>query len=382
MNTTCIFHIIDNLRRAGAQRELVNLVTGLAPFGYDQHVYCLNDVFHPDIVREMRQCGARVVILGRAQMASLLGIARLLGDMSRLRPEIVHTRLFVSDIIGRTLARVAEVPLIVTNIETRNIDKQTWQFLLDRLTIHWADRVVFNSQHVIPFSVAFERVQPEQALHIPNGICLAAPDPAARARLQAELTIPHDAQILGMLGRLAPQKGYPYLLEALARVVAQHPNVVQLIIGDGPLLDVLTNQAQQLGIRDNIRFTGGRSDVPDLLAALDLYVHSSLFEGLPNSVMEAMLAGKPVICTSVDGVPEIIDHGVTGWLVPPRDAAALARQICYALEHPAEASRIGEAAANLIATQYSVERMVQSFHQLYSDLRTLRTTSHNQGLIV
>jgi glycosyltransferase involved in cell wall biosynthesis len=363
-----IFHIIDNLRLAGAQRELVNLVGGLAERNYEQHVYCLNDTYPPQLAEALRAHGARVVVLGRVQLASTVGLLRLFIDMRRLRPAIVHTRLFFSDIIGRTLGHIAGVPRIITTIETRNIDKQAWQFLLDRLTTPWADRVVFNSEYGIPFSIAFEGTDPQKVLYIPNGVSLSAPRPNARENLLAELQLAPETRLLGMAARLSPQKGHTYLIDALVSVVRHIPDVAVLLMGSGPLQPQLEARVEQLGVTRHVHFLGVREDMPDLLASLDLYVHSTLFEGMPNAVMEAMLAGNPVIVTAVDAVPELILEGRTGWLVPPRDVDALAQRIIYALDHPEEARRVGAAAAERMRREFSVAKMVQSFDTLYHDL--------------
>jgi glycosyltransferase involved in cell wall biosynthesis len=363
-----IGHIIDNLRREGAQKELVHLVEGLASHGYIQRVYCLNNT-HPDIVAHLQHCGAQVIVFGRVQVLSLLAVVRLARDISCWQPHIIHTRLFFSDVLGRTLAHVAGVPVIVSSIENRNIHSRPWQRLLYRLTVQWAQRITFNSKHVIPFSQAFEGVQPEQARYIPNGVRLELPDPQqARQQLCTELRLSTDTRFIGMVARLMPQKGHRYLLDAFARIADDMQGVVLLLIGEGILQQELAAQAERLNIAHRVLFLGLRNDIPNLLAALELYVHSSLFEGMPNAVMEAMAAGKPIVATGVDGVQELIIDGESGWLVEPGNAAALAERLRSALQHPDEAQQRGAAAAERARRHFSLDVMVQSFDHLYREI--------------
>jgi glycosyltransferase involved in cell wall biosynthesis len=361
-----ICYVIDSLRRDGAQKVLVNLVKGLALRGYDQRVYCLNDAAEPDIVRMLMESGAAVEIIGKAKLLSGYGGLRVLSEFRSRRPHIVQTFLFFSDVVGRALARAAGVPVIVSSIQTHNVDKTKYQLFLDRLTARWADRVVVCSKYLVPFVLAREGVTPGQLVYIPNGIETTR----YRSRsdsfsIRSKLGIAPSTKLFGMVARLYPQKGHRYLIEAFARVSRQIEDSILLIIGDGPLLGDLKSTAARLGIETRVRFLGERSDVPDLLSCMNVYVHSSLWEGMPNAVMEAMVAGKPVVATAVDGNNELIVEGKTGWLVKPANSAALADGMIWAATHESEAEKIAAAASQYVESKFSAEVMVSGFDAVY-----------------
>jgi glycosyltransferase involved in cell wall biosynthesis len=358
-----IAYLIDSLNRAGTQTALVHLARGLAEKGWEQRVYCLNNRVHPAIQAQLAAAGVEVVVIGKLPLLFGTGFLRLFLDFRSWAPQVVQTLLPVADIVGRTTAYLARVPVVVTSIRARNIDKPALLRRLDRLTMPWADRVVFNAENVIPFSIAEEGVQPGQVVCIPNGV-------AARpgAAFPDEFRQPEGAILLGTVGRLRPQKGIEVLIQAMPAVLQAVPGVRLLVIGDGPQRPELEALAVGLKVQQAVDFLGERTDVPDLLAGLDLYVHPAYFEGMPNAVMEAMAAGLPVVATDVDGARELITSGETGWLVPPGKPETLAAQITSVLQDRDSARRIGTAAAALMAENYSIEQMVGAFDQLYRDL--------------
>lgn len=364
-----VAYLIDSLRRHGTQAALASLVRGLGPLGYDQRVYSLNDAADPEVVAALQASGARVELIGKRRLLAASGLWRLYREFRQWRPSIVQTFLPYSDLIGRTLAHLAGTPAVVTSIRTRNADKRQWQLLLDRATMHWADRVVFNSQAVIAFSMAREGVTPGQAVYIPNAVSPAPVVPAVQVdRLRSELGLAPDALALGAVARLYRQKGHRFLLSAFQRVSSRFPQAVLLLVGDGPLRQDLQRQCRRAGIADKVRFLGQRSDIPALLAVMDLVLHPALWEGMSNAVMEAMAAGKPVIATDVDGARELIRPGETGWLVAPGDAEALASQIIAVLERWPQAQSTGALAAQEITATYSFEKMVARYDRLYRQL--------------
>jgi glycosyltransferase involved in cell wall biosynthesis len=363
-----IAYVIDNLRREGTQTALINLIEGLVPRGYECRVYCLNNA-HPAIVGQLESAGARVVVYGKWQTLTLVGLARLFAELLRWRPHIIQTQLFASDISGRVLGALSGVPVRLSSIRGINRNKRPWQLVCDRLTVPLVQAVTFNSSAAVPFAQAFEGVRPHQVVHIPNGIAFVPHDRAsARAALQDELSIPPERVLLGSVGRLEPVKGHVYLVDAFAQIAADLPHSVLLIAGEGSQRAALEAAAARHLLGERVRFLGLRGDVPRLLAALDLYVHPSLHEGMPNAVMEAMAAGCPIVASEVGGIPELLVDGESGWLVAPQDSAALAAALRYALTHEAEARRVGAAAARRVAERFSLNAMVQSYDDLYRRL--------------
>jgi glycosyltransferase involved in cell wall biosynthesis len=363
-----IAYFIDDLGRGGTQTWLTILVEGLHSLGYEQRVYCIRNITHPENVQTLQQW-AKVTIIGEPRLWAIEGLIYLYKELKDWQPSIVQTLLPTSDMIGRSIGHIARVPMIVSSIRTHNLHKPWWQLFLDRQTARWAYRVIFNCREAIPFALAHEGVVEEQVVYIPNGTHTnrqkQVPDVTS---LRAQLGIANQARVLGMVARLHPQKGHRDLLTAFSLVIKEIPGSVLLIIGDGPLRKALENEATRLGITSQVRFLGDRSDVADLLAVIDIYVHSSLFEGMPNAVMEAMSAVKPVIATRVDGTQELIIDQESGWLVEPANPTALAKQIVFALRHSKQAHRLGQVAATRIKNRFSAERMITAYHQLYQEL--------------
>ncbi len=178
--------------------------------------------------------------------------------------------------------------------------------------------------------------------------------------------------VIGAVGRLVPQKGHDLLVAALPSILAVRPGTMLWLVGDGPSRHLLESRAKALGVAGNVRFLGTRDDVPLLLSAMDLVVQPSRYEGMPNAVMEAMAAGRPVVATAVDAIPELVEDGRSGWLCPPESSSALAATVLAALADP-RAGAIGAAARERMRETFSLSRMTAAFEALY------RTTADRTG---
>ena len=363
-----VVYIIGDLNRGGAQTQLLNRISGLAARGYLQHVICLNGTYNREVVDALRQTGASVEIIGRPRLYALIGFWWIVRELRRFRPDLVHTELPGGDLIGRTLARIAGIRPIVSTVTARYIDKPRIQFLLDKATIGWADRVVFQSPEIIPFSVSHEGVKSHQIVCIPNSVDLRG---AASTEAAAELRRQYGGgarTVIGMVARLHPQKAHPDLLTAFAKVAARQNDLRLWLVGDGPERGRLTAQVRNLGLDDRVLFAGDRNDARSWTAAMDLFVHPTYFEGLPTAVLEAMAAGKPVITSPVDGLIGLIESRVNGWLVEPGDTAALADAIQYVLDHPDDAARVARAGAERVWKHYGVTHQVEAYDRLFRSL--------------
>ncbi len=362
-----IFYIIDHLRYGGTQIALTRLLRGLmAQKIYEIHVYCLNDV-SADTLKVLHACDVRVIIIGRRQMMTGIGLLLLGAELRRWKPAIVQTQLPVSNLVGCVLAHIVGVPATIYAVRTSIQEtRYSLQSLFHQWTMRWVDVVTVNSRN----AVSHQGSHHPRMVYIPNGVePISAQDvQMSSADLRAAHGLAPNTRIIGMVGQLFVEKGYPHLLTALTHVIPVVPDVVLLIIGDGPLRTELTDYAQQLHLNEHVRFLGVRKDVPAFLSALDLYVHSSVIEGMSNAIMEAMMAARPIVATNVGATSDLIIDGETGWLVEPANAKALARQIIYALEHPEEARQMGEAAAERATRHFSVAAMVNAYDALYREL--------------
>jgi glycosyltransferase involved in cell wall biosynthesis len=245
-----------------------------------------------------------------------------------------------------------------------------YQAVADRLLAPFTDRAIAVSDSTRRFLISERKVPAAKVRLIWNGAPLDEFAPVAAEEALAarhELGLPEAATVIGAIGRLNEQKGHRYLLEAAARVLAQRPDAVLLIVGDGDLADPLRRQAQELRIADRVVFAGHRPDIPRLLGTIDVFCISSIYEGTPLTLFEAMAAGKAIVSTAVDGCREVLADGVTGLLVPPRDPDALAAALLRAAEDRPLRESLARMARKASA-QYDIGRTVEEMQSLYEEV--------------
>jgi glycosyltransferase involved in cell wall biosynthesis len=298
---------------------------------------------------------------------------RILGDLVSLAKgrgaRILHVHGYAAADFGRLAARAAGAKLVLHE-HFADPRMPAYQALADRLLRRRTDGAIAVSRSTREFLVK-ERFVPEDRVRlIWNGAPLDefAPVPRERALVvRRELGLAESALVVGTIGRLNAQKGHRFLLDAAALLLPRRGNARILIAGDGDLMDALRGQAAALGIAECVVFAGHRTDVPDLLGALDVFCISSLYEGTPLALFEAMAAGKAVVSTSVDGCREVLEEGVTGVLVTPADARALADGLERVLSDPAFREALGRRAL-AASRRYDVRHCVDEMQAFYDDL--------------
>jgi glycosyltransferase involved in cell wall biosynthesis len=333
-----VLFVIDELDIGGTEQQILELVKRLDRRKYVPMVCC----FRPGRVsREIEAAGVPVFTLAKRAKLDVRLMAGLVRLMRRERVDLVQTYLFTANTWARLAAILARVPLIVTS--ERNVDM--WEAPFKETIGRWLDRWTYattgNSRAVKDYLVK-KGLRPERVRVIYNGVDPGRfEEPVTPGMTKAELGIAAHHAVVGLLARLEPQKDPSTFLQAAALVVQKLPAVSFLVIGGGRLQPALESEAQRLGLGTRIVFTGPRRDVARLLAACDVSVMSSVKEGMSNTIMESMAAGKPMVATRVGGNPELIVEGETGFLVPPRDPAALAEAVERLLEDPALAKSMG-----------------------------------------
>jgi glycosyltransferase involved in cell wall biosynthesis len=208
--------------------------------------------------------------------------------------------------------------------------------------------------------------RPVRVIH--NGIDGARYRFSSESTVRLDLGVARDDFLIGTGVVLSKQKGIPYLLEAARRVLAEDSKARFVIAGDGPMRQELEQMAAQLRLGDGVRFLGYRNDIPHFVSALDLYVLPSLWEGLPLALLEAMAIGKPIVATQVGGNAEVVEDGVNGYIVPPRDPVALAQAILRVRRDPAFAEQVRHVNVQKFDVQFSVGAMVKAHEQLFREV--------------
>ncbi len=317
---------------------------------------------------------ARFLPLKRRRKVDIAALARLERFLRRERVDVLHSHKFGSNVWGTLVGRIARVPVVLAHEHTWSYEGQPLRRFLDReLIARGATRFIAVSREDRRRMSEVEGIDPARTLFIPNGV-LSSPEPTGRD-VRAELGIPATAPVVGTVGVLRPQKALHVMVRALARLRGRWPQIRLLIVGDGPERAGLQALATELGILDAVSFLGHRSDVPDVLRAIDVAVSCSDFEGSPLAVMEYMDAALPIVATAVGGVPDLIEPGVHGLLVPRGDPVALADAIAQALAEPERAREMGARARERRRSEFDIDTLVRRLEALYLELLAERTSS-------
>ncbi|MCG6924586.1 MAG: glycosyltransferase [Acidobacteria bacterium] len=298
---------------------------------------------------------------------------RILTDLASLArrrgTRILHVHGYAAADFGRLAARLAGTKLVLHE-HFADPAMPAYQGFADRALAPLIDHAIAVSHSTRDFLVRERFVPPDRVRLIWNGAPLDEFAPAGPERgrgVRRELGLPEDGLVVGSIGRLNAQKGHRFLIEAAAPLCRQRSDLRVLVVGDGDLMDDLQQQAAGLGIADRVLFAGHRTDVPDLLAALDVFCISSLYEGTPLALFEAMAAGRAVVSTAVDGCREVLEDGVTGLLVPPGDAAALGTALDRVLADAGLRETLGREALEA-SRAYDVGSSVEQMEALYDEL--------------
>jgi len=322
--------------------------------------------------------GLRMTSLEMRNFPDPLTFWRLVRHLRRGQYTILHTFLYQADILGRLAGKAARVPIIVSSLRCSYRWLKPWHHRVDRWTSYLTDRITAVSEATRLFAIREEGIRPELVVTLRNGINLerfcSVFKESARRLIRSELSIPEDTIVLTIIGRLHPQKGHSVLFDALEDLTDLPAPWHLLVVGDGPLRRPLEQRVLQSKLNLRVIFTGLRSDIPEILAASDVFVFPSLYEGLPNAVLEAMAMGLPIIASDADGIPELVLEGLTGRLVPCGDCDALRSGLVEAIQHPELRRRWGEAGRRRVVEEFSLATMLKELHELYATLLNERCT--------
>ena len=340
------------------------------------------------------QAGVKVVRLQhmreriepREDLRCLLELVRL---MRRERFTVVHTHCSKAGFLGRLAARLARVPVVVHTYHIFAVHeglsplRRVMFTVLERLMRSSAQEYLAVSPRVSREAVETHLVRPGTVRVVPSAVEVPPLSADTGQAVRRELGIPADAPVVGTVGRLVAQKAPLDFVRMAARVREQQPDALFVMVGDTslesrPLEQETRDEAARLGVP--VVFTGFRSDVTRVMRAFDVFVITSRYEGLGRALTEAMGSGRPVVATAVNGVPDLVEPGSTGLLAEPGDTAGLARSVLWLLEHPHEASRMGEQARARVQAMFGQEAMCSVLDEVYSGLLGLPTAATTEDV--
>ena len=345
----------------GTERQMTELIRRLDDRRYRVHAVCLRreGAWLPRVASRAASV-TEFRISSFAKLETLRQMWRFAQWCRRERIAVLHTCDFYSNVFGLFGGAMARIPVRIASRRDLNPGRTSGQGRLQRLAYRLATRVVANS----PAAAAILRTEgvPSSAVvTIPNGVDASAyPERADRADVRTVITV----------ANLRPEKNHETLLAAAAQLAVSCPNLRYQIVGEGSRRAALERLAAKHGIEEIVEFLGHREDVPALLAAADIFVLPSRTEAFPNGAIEAMAAGLPVVASAVGGLLDLVETDRTGILVPPADPEPLAIAIRALYDDPRRARAMGREAQREVRAQYSFERMVAAFEELYeADLR-------------
>jgi glycosyltransferase involved in cell wall biosynthesis len=363
-----VVHIVPMLSPGGAERVAVHIVRGLNRERYEPVMISYTDRLDCDLDRMLDEAGIEVRYLGKRPGFDYRMYYRLPPVLREFQPDIVHTHLHVLRYALPFLLLRAKASLLHTvhNLAEREIEPRA----------RWMQRYALH-HGVVPVGVAHEAALSVERLYgvpncrvISNGIPTqryASPQ-TPRKEWRAREGFGQDDVLFVCVARFAPQKNHELLLKAFAGGPGSDPMAHLVLVGEGVLQQKLQEQSQRLGIVDRVHFLGLRTDIPDVLGAMDVFVLSSDWEGNPLSVMEAMAAGLPIVSTAAGGVPDMFEHGKEGYLVPIGDAAGLTHCMNTLLQVGETRRTLGAAAGRRAKEKYDVSAMVRAYEEMYEQL--------------
>jgi len=374
-----ILHIITNLPIGGAQDNTLYTLELLDKGKYDVSLACNLCGEFVERANSIVQCKiynikylAREINLFKDLRATL----ELVKLMRKEKFQIVHTHSSKPGVIGRIAAFISCVPVLIHTVhgfpfhDFMNIFKRKYLLLVERamnsITTHLITVSKLNLKKIIDLGLATEN----KITNIYSGIDFKKFQVLSKSSIRNELGINPKIRLVGFVGRLSEQKAPLTYSKAIAKVVKLYPDCHFIFVGDGPKRTEIEKFINKKQLDSRVSLLGTRKDIPEIINSLDLFVLSSIYEGLGRSLTEALYCKVPVVATKVDGVPELIQDNKTGLLVPPEDCERLAEAIVYALNNPGKMKRLAKEGHKFVKLHFDVKQMVKKIEIIYEELLT------------
>jgi glycosyltransferase involved in cell wall biosynthesis len=355
----------------GVEEHVYLLMRDLPPSRFEVSLVCPTSQY--EMFAPLETSRRRVFPLDLNHPSQLHAMKRLRTILRQHRIEIAHGHQFIATFFLAPVATASGVPVVMETPHLGEVWRRSWlkrSLIIDRLIYTQVDHFVAVSKANQRYLSEKKHVPPHKIAQIYPGRDLDAlrSDNLAGSMTLQEFGISSDELVIVHVGRLTAQKGHVYLLNALPEVKRRVPNLKVMLVGDGELRSALEQEVQRRNLEDTVLFCGFQKSVARFFHAADVVVLPSLFEGLPAVAIEAAAAGKPMIATDVDGTPEIVQHGTTGLLVPPRDSTLLADALATLLSDEPRRAAMGAAARRFALKGFSLEEHISRHAELYTSL--------------
>lgn len=381
MKTIKVLEMIDKSSLGGGQIHLLSLAKGLDRERFDVSVCSQGK---GALTEELRILGIKHFPVGFRKRNWRQNVREIASVVGKQNPDLLHTHGGVAGLYGRWAARKSRMPIIVHTLHGihylhyRNILFKRIYITLERYFSRFTDALIFVSEADRKSGQKHKLSAEKKMVTLKNGIefdLYQQMEENAKQEKIKELGLEEFRPVIGSVARLHRQKGLTYLVRAARDISQVFPAVKIVVVGGGPLRKKLAAEARRLGVENRLSFVGERRDIPQILSVFDVFVLSSLWEGLPYVLMEAAALAKPVVATDVEGVREIIKPGKTGLLVPPKNPEDLARAVITLLQDPDHASTLGMNLKKEASGQFGLDRMLAEMESLYLKLYQGRNPS-------
>jgi sugar transferase (PEP-CTERM/EpsH1 system associated) len=373
-----IMHVVDHLGKGGLENGLVNLINGLDPDGFEHTVYAVREL-GPNA--ERLPARVRVLCMGKRDTDFPVQLARLVRDIRKVSPDIVHSRNWgaVEAVAAARWTRSCAVVHSEHGLEADGYAKESWRRRwYRRVAFEFADRVLTVSYQLRDLHARRTGFSAGRIGVIHNGVDGKRffPNEAARSRMRTQMGISPDEFCIGCVGNLLPVKDHMTVLRAIGQVAGVLRRWRLVIAGEGPERDALQAfLTQHPEWKGRVSLPGSSDRVPELLNALDVYILPSLAEGISNSLLEAMSTGLPVITTATGGNPEVVVDGESGLLFPVGDYGRLAEQLLMLEGNGEMRAQLAQQAITRVHKEFSIDSMVRNYSRLYEGLAQKRTAA-------
>lgn len=384
MSLKRICYVIPSLGVGGAERQLVHLLRGLIR-DHELTVVCTRQ--NGALVGEVRRIGAMVHVLPSWSGWDFRLEFRLKRLFRNHRPDIVHTFLFGFELFANRAAHACEVPVIISTRRELAQWKKRRHIHIQQWANRYTDCIVANSKAVADFAIKQEQADSRLFRVIYNGVEPEAFTTKIESHLIRErYKIPFHTHVIGTVANFSPDKDYPLFIETAAELIRRRPDVHFIAVGTGPNRKLFEQTIRRRGFHERFTILSTLEELADIYSVMNVFVLCSKSEGFPNTILEAMAAGKPVVAPAVGGIPEMLQDGTTGRLVDSRKPSDFADTIEWFLDHPERRTAIGQHAQQHVQSEFPIAKMVNAHRRLYTELLEqkwgLRPADNHQQNIV
>jgi len=366
-----ILFLVNGFGVGGAEKALLELVKRI---DREQFRVLVASVGQGGVLeQEFRSASEACFVFTKKFSFDFSLIPKVADLLKTYRVNILLTTLFYADVIGTFAAQMVGTPVKMSwqtalAIPTGNVADDRWRHIVTyRAAASQMTHIVAVSHEVQNYFIQNRHIPPKKISTIHYGVDLSRFRKSGKT-IRKELGLSDHDLIISVVGHLSDVKGHTYLLKASPSLIRKNPRIQLVFAGDGPEKASLEKEAKSLGIREHVHFLGVRSDVPDILRSSDIFVLPSIYEGLPNVVLEAMASGLPVVASGVGGIPEAVENGKTGFLFPAGDSLRLKQALSPLIQDKKLRQKMGEAGRRRVENSFSIDVEVQKFQDLFQTL--------------